>query len=142
MSATVQEAADRIHSAAIHLLRRVRVEDDTSGLTPARLSALSVVVFTGPLPIGRLAAAEGVKPPTMTRIAAALERDGLVRRTGGRDRRSVEIAATAAGRRVLQRARERRLGALAGLLGGLSPTDVQTIAAAAELIDRAVSREA
>ncbi len=96
-------AADRLHSAAIHLLRRVRREDDASGLGPSRLSALSVVVFAGPLSLRELAAAEHVRPPTMTKIVYALEEAGLVRKqwnTGG-DRRSVRISATPLGRRWL-----------------------------------------
>src|ERR671936_1538942 len=74
------EAADRFHSAAIHALRHVRREDPATGLSAARLSALSVLVFGGPRTLGELAAAEHVKPPTMTRIVRALEEDGLVRR--------------------------------------------------------------
>src|SRR5918992_1439308 len=72
--------ADRLHSAAIHLLRRLRRVDVASGLTAPRLSALSVVVFSGPLTLGALAAAEQVQPPTMTRIVGALEAAGLVQR--------------------------------------------------------------
>src|SRR5436853_573955 len=76
----VQDVADRLHSAALHLLRRLRIEDDALGVSPPRLSALSVVVFAGPLAIGALAAAEGVAAPTMTRLVDGLERDGFVRR--------------------------------------------------------------
>ena len=64
--------ADRLHSAAIHLLRRVRKQDEASGVGPAQLSALSVLVFAGPKTFGELAAAEQVKPPTMSRIVAGL----------------------------------------------------------------------
>src|SRR5437879_13700761 len=86
------EVADLLNSAAIHLLRRAREEDKASGLSPARLSALSVVVFRGPLPLGELAAAEGVRPATMTGIVNGLERDGLARRRPhGADGRSVLI---------------------------------------------------
>src|SRR5215208_7560323 len=74
------DLADRLHSAAIHLLRRLRREDDASGLAAPKLSALSVVVHAGPLTLGALAAAEQVRPPTMTRIVAALEAEGLVTR--------------------------------------------------------------
>jgi DNA-binding MarR family transcriptional regulator len=63
-------AADRLHSAAIHLLRRVRQQDTASGVGPAQLSALSVLVFAGPKTLGDLAAAEQVKPPTMSRVVA------------------------------------------------------------------------
>src|ERR671933_1067936 len=77
-AASIVATADRLHSAAIHLLRRVRRQDDASGLTAPRLSALSVIVFGGPLTLGALAAAEQVRPPTMTRIVQALEEAGLV----------------------------------------------------------------
>ena len=77
---SAEVVADRLHSAAIHLLRRVRKQDVFSGIGPAQLSALSVVVFVGPVTLGDLAEAEQVKPPTMSRIAAALVRAKLVRR--------------------------------------------------------------
>ncbi|CAA9348463.1 MAG: hypothetical protein AVDCRST_MAG40-2756, partial [uncultured Gemmatimonadaceae bacterium] len=72
--------ADRLHSAAIHLLRWLRREDGAAGLSGPRLSALSVVVLAGPLTLGELAAAEQVRPPTMTRLVDALAAEGLVRR--------------------------------------------------------------
>src|SRR5690349_20394741 len=85
---SVAAIADRLHSAAIHLLRSARKRDDASGLTGPRLSALSVVVFGGPLTIGALASAEQVSAPTMTRLVGALERAGLVeRRRSDGDRR-------------------------------------------------------
>ena len=57
------EAADRFHSAAIHALRHVRREDPATGVSAARLSALSVLVFAGPRTLGELAAAEQVAGP-------------------------------------------------------------------------------
>src|SRR3954465_13222835 len=94
----VQDVADRLHSAALHLLRRLRIEDDVLGVSPPRLSALSVVVFAGPLAIGALAAAEGVAAPTMTRLVDGLERDGFVRRRRDpADARGVLVEATTAG---------------------------------------------
>src|SRR5438046_9815051 len=72
--------ADRLHSAAIHLLRRLRRQDDALGLTPARASALSIMVFGGPVTLGQLAPAEQVSAPTTTRLVIGMERDGLVRR--------------------------------------------------------------
>jgi DNA-binding MarR family transcriptional regulator len=106
--------ADQLHSCAIHLLRQLRKEDDASGLSAPRLSALSVVVFGGPLTLGRLAAAEQVKPPTMTRIVTGLEKDGLVQRAGDpRDRRLTRIHATVKGQRVLAAGRARRIEKLA-----------------------------
>src|SRR5918992_5663788 len=105
-SPDTKRAADRLHSAAIHLLRLLREEDVASGVSAARLSALSVVVFAGPVTLGRLAAAEQVRPPTITGVVSGLERDGLVRRRPDRrDRRVQWVDATAKGRRVLSRAR-------------------------------------
>jgi DNA-binding transcriptional ArsR family regulator len=72
------ETADRLHSAAIHLLRGLRKRDRESGIGPAQLSALSVLAFGGPRSLAELADAEQVRPPTMSRIVAALERAGLV----------------------------------------------------------------
>ena len=94
----VEETADRLHSAAIHLLRRVRREDAASGLGPARLSALSVIVFAGPIRISDLARAEQVRTPTMTPIVAALERGGLITREPDRSvARAAVLRATAKG---------------------------------------------
>src|SRR6476646_4707632 len=72
------DLADRLHSVAIHILRRLRREDDASGLPAPQLSALSVIVFGGPITLGALAAAEQVRPPTITRLVATLEDAGLV----------------------------------------------------------------
>ena len=109
-----EAVADQLHSAAIHLLRQLRREDDASGLSAPRLSALSVVVFGGPLTLGELARAEQVKPPTMTRIVTGLEKEGLVKRKGDpRDRRLTHIEATPKGQKVLAAGRARRVKKLA-----------------------------
>src|ERR1041385_1466167 len=98
--------ADRLHSAAIHLLRSLRVEDRASGLSAPRLSALSVIVFGGPIAMSALAAAEQVRPPTISRLVAELERLGLVERDPDpADRRGVKVRATAKGRRLLEEGR-------------------------------------
>ena len=91
-----EHLADRLHSAAIHLLRRLRREDDAGGLTAPRLSALSVIVFGGgPVTLGQLAAAEQVRPPTMTRLVNGLETEGLVvRQADPADGRVTYIKAT------------------------------------------------
>ncbi len=129
--------ADRVHSAAIHLLRRLRKQDEAIGLTAARMSALSVVVFGGPVTIGRLAEAEQVRGPTITRLLAGMERDGLLKRTRDTgDRRVIWIKATPKGSRLLQEGRRRRIAALAAELSGLEPADLALLARAAELIER------
>ena len=133
--------ADRLHSAALHLLRRLRLEDDVLGLSPPRLSALSVVVYAGPLAIGALAVAEGVAAPTMTRLVDGLEHDGFVRRRRDpADARGVLVEATPAGKRILTRGRAQRVQTLAAGLAALSDDELAAIGRGAELIER-VSRE-
>ena len=133
----VLEVADRLHSAAIHLLRRARVREAELGLSGPRLSALSVVVFAGPLTVSELAAAEQVRSPTMTRLIDALQREGLVtREPNPMDARSVMVRATQTGRLVLSRGRSRRVEDLAARLGELPPQDLDTLAAAATLLER------
>ena len=118
------EAADRLHSAAIHLLRRLRVRDRESGVGPAQLSALSVLVLGGgPRSLGELAEVEQVRPPTMSRIVGGLVRAGLVRRGKTEDGRRVRLEATAKGTHVLQEGRRRRVESLAQALSALSSED-------------------
>lgn len=132
--------AERLHSAAIHLLRRVRGEDVATGIGPARLSALSVVVFAGPLSLGALAAAEQVKPPTMSRLVSGLVRAGLVTRAvDASDRRAVRVRVTRKGRVVLERGRRRRIQALAKRLRPLSERELALLGRAAEIVELAVS---
>jgi DNA-binding MarR family transcriptional regulator len=135
------EIADRLHSAAIHLLRSVRKEDAASGEGPARLSALSVLVFGGPVTLGQLAAAEQVKPPTMTRIVTGLERSQLAERfADAADARKVKIRATAKGMRLLQKSRQRRIDHLAKYLGGLTPQELTSLGQAADILTRSLRK--
>jgi len=128
--------ADRLHSAAIHLLRGLRVEDKAIGLSGPRASALSVIVFRGPIAMGALAEAEQVRAPTITRLVASLEQAGLVRRVTGRtDGRVQLVEATAAGRRLLNKGRARRVERLTGGMTRLSAEDQQVLARAAELME-------
>lgn len=135
--------ADRLHSAAIHLLRRLRKEDEAIGLTAARTSALSVVVFGGPVTIGQLATAEQVSAPTMTRMLVGMERDGFLKRErDAEDGRVVWIRATPKGTRILQEGRRRRVEALAGELADLSASELTLLLKAAETMGRIARRPA
>jgi DNA-binding MarR family transcriptional regulator len=118
-------------------LRRLRAEDDALGISPPRLSALSVVVFAGPIGIGALATTEGVTAPTMSRLVDGLERDGLVTRAPDpEDARGVLVRATARGNRILRQGRRQRVATLAEGLTELSHDDLAAIARGAELIER------
>src|SRR5215469_4523027 len=116
------ELADRLHSAAIHLLRRLRIQDLASGVGPAKLSALSVLVFAGrPLSLAELAAAEQVKNPTMSRLVTAMERDGLVCTAADKeDARSIQIIPTLRGKELLLAGKKRRVDSLASALSSLN----------------------
>ena len=124
--------AARLRLAVTRLNRRLRAEAD-SGLTASGISALATIGRRGPLPLGELAAAEGVKPPTMTATVAALEAEGLVARSAdGRDRRVSRVSLTARGRQRLDRARTRKTAYLAARLERLDEVQL-------EQLDRAVA---
>jgi DNA-binding MarR family transcriptional regulator len=133
----IRDVATRLHSSAIRLLRTLRREDDGSGLSAPRLSALSVIVFSGPLSLAELAAAEQVKPPTMSRIVDALVERGLITRIAKPgDRRSVEIEATSEGVQLLEAGRERRVGALIARLRKLADSERRALARGVEILER------
>ena len=129
--------AERLHAAAIHLLRRLRAEDDASGLTAPRLSALSVLVFGGARTIGELAAAEQVRPPTISRLVRELERDGLVtRETDAGDARVQRVRATRAAEALLVAGRARRVTRLAAEVAALSAAERRLLRDALPLLER------
>ena len=132
--AAAWEVADHLHSAAIHLLRRLRVRDRESGIGPAQLSALSVLVFGGPRSLGELADAELVRPPTMSRIVSGLESAGLVQRQATEDGRKLRLVATAKGTKIMWAGRKRRVELLAKALTALPEQKVQQLAEMAELL--------
>jgi DNA-binding MarR family transcriptional regulator len=129
--------ASELNSAAIHLLRALRATDRAAGLTPARLSALSVLVFGGPCPLGRLARIEGVAGPTMTRIVDGLQDLGLAERRPHPDGgRLVLVAATAEGERVMRTAQRARIDTIVAALRALPPGDRAAIRAASAALLR------
>ena len=128
-----------IHSAAIHLLRRVRVVDEEMALTPARASALSVLVFGGARTLTELAQAEQVTTATMSRLVTAMEAEGLVRREPhADDARAVWLVPTAKARRILEKGRARRTELLDSLFAHLTAEERETVRRAANLVDSAV----
>jgi len=129
--------ADRLHSAAIHLLRRLRVEDEALGISAPRLSALSVLVFAGPKRIGELARLEQVEPPTMTKLVDALVRDGLVvREPDPDDARAVQVRATPTGARTLRRGRAKRVETLRARLATLSSAELAALGEGVDVLER------
>ncbi len=129
------ETAFALHAATVRLLRLAATADVGMSLDGPRASLLSVLVFGGPLPITRLAEAERVSPPAITKLVDALETAGLARRNRStHDRRIVLVEATPAGRRLLERGRTARVRLIAKLLDGASPEDLATLDQAAKII--------
>ena len=135
-SSDSEEIAEGLHSVAIRLLRRLRKQDESSGLNAPRLSALSVIVLGGPITLRDLAAAEQVRPPTMTRIVNALVEQGLVmRKPNAEDGRSVLLSATVAGKRLLVAGRRRRVRSLTGEIERLSERERGVVAEAVGILE-------
>ena len=132
----MEDTATQLNSGAIHLLRAMRRVDRETGLPPGQLSALSVLVFGGPLTLGALAGAEDVAGPTMTRIVDGLVARGLAERQPAADRRAVRVAATPAGHELMAGGRRRRVEVLTEALGALPAADRRRLRAAAPLLDR------
>jgi DNA-binding MarR family transcriptional regulator len=130
-----RDVADRMHSAAIHVLRYAREADRKSAIGAAQLSALSVLTLGGPCSVGELAKAEQVTPPTMTRIVHALEKQRLVRLAGSPDDARVTIVeATPRGIALLNKAREERLRRIESLLAEKRTDDVALLGCALERV--------
>lgn len=135
------DVSARLHSAAIHLLRRVRRDDPFMDLSPARASVLSVLVFGGPKGPGELAQIEQVAAPTMTKLINGLVRDGYVLKKRNReDARGVIIVATAKAERTLQEGRRRRVQLVQSLFERLDEAEWRVLNQASRIIERAVGR--
>ena len=137
MEHTDLDTADALHSAAIHLLRRLRTQDEALGLSAPRLSALSVVVFGGPVTVTQLASAEQVSAATISRMAKEMEWEGLVtRERDPADGRIHRIRATEKGVALLQEGRRRRVEVLSDMLATLPERERSLLAEAAHLLER------
>lgn len=138
---TETDLADRLRLAVTRLARRLR-QQSYVGTSPTQLSALTTVERRGPITLGELAAAERVKPPTMTAAVARLEIDGLISRHAGKtDRRVVSVEITATGRKLLVRNRSRKTAELERRLRQLSAEDRYTLDAAVTVLDRLLEQE-
>jgi DNA-binding MarR family transcriptional regulator len=134
--------ANRLHSAAIHLLRRARRTDPLTGVSPAQLSALSVLM-SGPKTLGDLAAAEQVRAPTMSRLVSEMERAGVARKVTDReDARVIRVHATPKGLRALSRGRAMRIEAIELLLSELEGDELGNVERAVGTIERLLGQRA
>ena len=129
--------AERLHGAAIRLIRRLRKSDEASGLAAPKLSALSVLVFGGPHTVKELAAAEQVRAPTMSRLLAELEAAGLVQKARDpEDGRIVRVQASARGRQLLEAGKSRRLEVIEGQIRTLDAHERRQLSAAVGIVEK------
>jgi DNA-binding MarR family transcriptional regulator len=129
------DVAERVHKAAIRMLRAARVADATTGLSAPKLSALSVLVFGGAMSLSALAKAEQVTAPTMSKLVGDLEADGLVaKRADKADKRGLRIEVTAKGRALMEKGRQARLALLTARVAKLSRAERAQLDAAAALM--------
>ena len=135
------QLASRLRLAVMRLARVLR-QKAQEGITPSQLSALVSVEREGPVTLGELAALEGVQPPTMTRIVAALEDEQLVEReVDPSDRRISRLHITAAARKLLEKNRSRKTAYLASRMRTLSDEDRDVLARAAALLEKMTEGE-
>lgn len=129
-------AAD-LRFALNRLNRRLRHQQLGDDLTVSQLSALSVLRREGPLSAGDLAAREHVRPPSMTRIIAALQRMGMIdRKTNPEDGRQVLVDLTAAGTARADAEGAARERWLAQKLSTMTPEERALLREAAALLNR------
>ena len=87
--------------------------------------------------LGEMAAAEQVRPPTMSKLVSEMERADLVRRRGDpSDARVVRLEMTAKGRRVLAKGRELRIADIERRVRSLSASERDALAMAVPLIEK------
>ncbi len=123
-----QELAPQVHEAFSRLARRLRALELPYGLTNERLSTLATIGDHEPISVSALAKAEIVSLPTMSRMVAKLEAEGLVKRREDKfDGRGVLVSTTAKGRVTYQRATQQSLTHLKGTLSTLEPEQLAAI---------------
>ena len=125
--------AARFQNLATRLLRQARLLDEGSSLTSAQYSALSTLYSNPGLPLTELAVLEYVSHPTMSRIVAALIKQGLVvRQADANDRRAARLSLSDDGTAAYRRVYDRRLKLIGALLSRLKPETVSDVLAALE----------
>jgi DNA-binding MarR family transcriptional regulator len=131
--------ASALRISVMRLARRIRNERESDGLSLSQLAVLGTLSRSGPTTAGELAAAEKVKPPSMTRTVGCLEELGLVtRRPHDTDGRQVVVELTDAARDVIEVDRARRDAWLAQRLDELKPAERELLRRVAPVLERLV----
>ena len=131
-----QELAGRLRLAITRTARRLRQEAD-AGLSPSLTAALATIDRHGPLTPSRLAEMERIQRPTVTRLLATLENDGLVERlTDPDDRRVSHVSITKEGRALVKKLRSRKNAYLSKRLRHLDDDELETLERATAILER------
>jgi DNA-binding MarR family transcriptional regulator len=131
-----QELAGRLRLAVTRTARRLRQEAD-AGLSPSLTAALATIERHGPLTPSRLAEMERIQRPTVTRLLATLESDGLIERlTDPDDRRVSHVSVTKEGRALVKKLRSRKNAYLAKRLRHLDADELETLERATAILER------
>ena len=130
--------AQALRPSVMRLARRLRqMRDDSVGLNSNQLSAMAVLLNSGDLLMGELAAAEKMQPPSMTRIVNGLEARGFVaRRPHPDDRRQCLVTLSDEGRKILLANRRRRDEWLAIRIAQLAPAEREVLREAIEILEK------
>lgn len=125
-----------LRAATLVLARRIRYRLADEDISSTEASVLGRL-HHGPLTPGRLAQAEHVRPPSMSRTIERLEKRGYVRREPDpQDGRKTLIVRTAAGDEFVERSRALRTAWLAEQFDKLSPADRRILEQAADALRR------
>jgi DNA-binding MarR family transcriptional regulator len=131
------DLASQLRLSVVRLNRRLRSQrtDETVSLT--QISALATLHRCGPMTPSELAASERVRPPSMTRVIAALEEEGLVsRRDHPTDGRQSIIELSSKGAELLAEEASAKERWLDKRLAELTEDERAILARASEIIDR------
>lgn len=132
----LNNVANQLHSLSVHLLRQARISDRESGLTPERLSLLSILAYTGPQTITDIADIEMVSLPAITRIVNYMEDLGYVQRErGAEDGRVVHVSVTPSGRKILEQGRTQRVQHVAEMLANMRRLELMVVSEATNLLE-------
>jgi DNA-binding MarR family transcriptional regulator len=140
-TAVPAEMAARLRLSSTRLHRQLRREAGLA-VTPSQISALAAIHNHGPLTLGALADHEGVAPPSITKVLAILEHDGLVVRTPApTDRRVNFVATTPKGSALVAESRRRKTAWLSGRIRELTPDQRQRLADALDVLDALTQKD-
>jgi DNA-binding MarR family transcriptional regulator len=101
-SEDVTELASSVRRSVARLVRRLRLERVDKALSLSKLSILGILYRRGAVTATDLATQEHIRPQSLTRLVAFLEKRGFVSRQPDKaDRRRLLITLTAEGKKAL-----------------------------------------